>query len=78
MEGTGPRSGEYAFRARDGGAIKSVWRAFARVAENIGLNQGVDDPGQRAVFHPLRHTLAGWLALNGETIQAITDLQRLP
>ena len=66
--------GEYVFKARDGGPIKGVSRIFTRTVGKIGLNDGIDDPRYKVVFHTLRHTFASWLALNGETIQTIAEL----
>jgi integrase len=66
--------GECVFKARNGDPIKGVSRTFARLAGKIGLNNGIDDPRYKVVFHTLRHTFASWLALNGETIQTIAEL----
>ena len=69
-----PSPSECVFKARDGGPIKTVSRTFDRVAGTIGLNNGIEDPRYKVVFHTLRHTFASWLALNGETIQTIAEL----
>ena len=69
-----PSPGECVFKARDGGPIKVVSRTFYRVAGNLGLHNGIIDPRYKVVFHTLRHTFAGWLALNRETIQTIAEL----
>jgi integrase len=69
-----PLPGDLIFKAREGGPIKTVSRTFARITEQIGLNNGIDDPRYKVVFHTLRHTFASWLALNGETIQTIAEL----
>jgi len=44
--------------------------------DSIGLNDGVDDPRQRVVFHTLRHTFASWLAMSGTDIYTIKELMR--
>jgi len=69
-----PSPSECVFKARDGGPIKTVSRTFDRIAGKIGLNNGIEDPRYKVVFHTLRHTFASWLALNGETIQTIAEL----
>jgi integrase len=70
-----PRTpGEYVFKSKDGGQIKEVSRTFDRVVDQLKLNEGIEDPRQRLVFHSLRHTVASWLALQGETIQTIAEL----
>ena len=69
-----PSPSECVFKARAGGPVKTVSRTFDRVAGTIGLNNGIEDPRYKVVFHTLRHTFASWLALNGETIQTIAEL----
>jgi hypothetical protein len=46
-----PSPGESVFKARDGGAIKNVSRAFARIAGKMGLNKGIDDPRYKVVLY---------------------------
>lgn len=51
--------------AKRGGPMRVdvVSHAFARIADAVGLNDGVTDPRLRIVFHSLRHTAATrWLA----------------
>jgi integrase len=70
-----PRTpGEFIFQSKDGGQIKEVSRTFDRVVDQLKLNDGIEDPRQKVVFHSLRHTFASWLALKGETIQTIAEL----
>lgn len=51
-----------------------ISRTFPRVVEALKLNEGVKDRRQKVCFHTLRHTFASWLALQGETIQTISEL----
>ncbi len=53
------RSG-YLFPGRDGGRRydNQVGKRFCTMAARCGLNDGIDDPRLRAVFHSLRHTFA--------------------
>lgn len=68
------KPGELIFKSRKGEQIGSVSRTFERAVEDLGFNQGIEDPRQKIVFHSLRHTFASWLALQGEPIQVIAEL----
>lgn len=62
------------FPSETGEKIEFLSKSFKRTVDEIGLNKGVDDIRQRVTFHALRHTFASWLALQGETIQTISEL----
>jgi integrase len=56
------------------GQIAAVSKTFENAVEELGFNNGVEDPRQRVVFHTLRHTFASWLAIQGTPILTIKEL----
>jgi len=62
------------FSGRGGVRQKSVSKAFFRAVESLGLNEGIEDPRERIVFHTLRHTFASWLAIQGTPLFTIKEL----
>lgn len=71
------KGGERVFPPLAGGAQRSHLSAqFAKLAAEIGLNDGIEDARHKIVFHSLRHTFASWLALAGTDIYRIKTLMR--
>jgi integrase len=56
---------------RDGSAIS---RAMARIADKIGLNEGVTDSRNRVVWHTLRHTYATRMLEAGVDVYILKEL----
>ncbi len=66
--------GNLVFPGRGGVKQKSVSKAFFRAVESLGLNEGIEDPREKIVFHTLRHTFASWLAIQGTPLFTIKEL----
>lgn len=67
-------SNTYIFTDKNGKKINEISNAFNRIVDRLGLNNGVEDPRQRVVFHTCRHTFASWLAMQGTPILTIARL----
>lgn len=65
------------FQSRTGEQLKQISDTFLRVADALGLNDGVTDSRQKVWFHTLRHTFASWMAQSGTvTLHELRDLMR--
>lgn len=58
------------------GTERDISRAFKKLVDSLGFNDGVEDRLLRVVFHTLRHTFASWLAIAGTDIYRIKKLMR--
>lgn len=68
------KSNDLVFPDEKGKQMEFISKTFPRVVDALELNKGVKDNRQKITFHSLRHTFASWLALQGETIQTISEL----
>ena len=64
----------FVFPSRKGGKIEQASKVFFRTVEELGLNDGVDDPRQQVCFHTLRHTFCSWLAMEGVPMATLKEL----
>lgn len=66
----------YLFPGRDGGVRDgtALSRSMNRMAEALGLNDGVTDPRNRVVWHTLRHTFATRMLESGVDIYTLKEL----
>ncbi len=62
------------FRDKGGGRIKSLSASFERVVNDIGLNDGVEDPRYKFTFHGLRHSAASFLVAAGVDLFRIREI----
>ncbi len=53
---------------------RAVSKAFFKAVDRLGLNEGIEDPRDKVVFHTLRHTFASWLAIQGTPILTLKEL----
>lgn len=70
------RPGDYVFSHPSGAPISRdvTIRAFKKVVNAMGLNDGITNSAQKVVFHTLRHTFCSWLAIRGVPLYTIGKL----
>lgn len=75
MTKLGPgKPNELVFPTKHGTMIKSISRGFFSAVDRLGLNDDVDDPRDKVVFHTLRHTYASWLVAKGVDLYTVKEL----
>ena len=66
---------EYVFKdLKHGGRIGKISHSFWRAVDELKLNEGIEDPRQKVVFHSLRHSFASWLVEAGADLYTVKEL----
>jgi len=71
------RGNDLVFPPRDYAKVKRmqmISKTFMRAVDELKLNEGVEDPRQKIVFHSMRHTYASWLIQRGVSIYTVKEL----
>jgi integrase len=71
---TGQAKDALVFPGKGGILRLYVSDTFERTVKDLGLNEGISDSRQKAVFHTLRHTYGSWLVQAGEPIFNVSKL----
>ena len=65
---------ERVFKNGRGDSVKETPQTFRTVINELGLNDDIDDPRQRIVFHTCRHTFGSWHAQRGTSPNVLKEL----
>ncbi|MDD2389013.1 MAG: site-specific integrase [Desulfobacterales bacterium] len=65
---------ERIFKNGRGEHVKETPQTFRTVINELGLNDDIDDPRQRIVFHTCRHTFGSWHAQRGTPPNVLKEL----
>lgn len=68
------KKNDFVFPDRNKKKIRKISNAYWKVIDKLGLNDGVDDSRQKAVYHTLRHSYASWLVQGGEPLYTVQKL----
>ena len=65
---------ELVFTDSEGEKITKISNTFERTVKELGLNNGVTDSRDKAIFHTCRHTFASWHVQNGTDLYTVKEL----
>lgn len=65
---------DYVFQARGGGKLSKISHSFFRTVDELGMNNGIDDPRLQVCFHTCRHSYASWLIEEGADLYTVQRL----
>jgi integrase len=71
---TGQLKDALVFPGKNGGRRQWVSDTFERTIKDLGINNGISDARQKAVFHTLRHSYGSWLVQAGVPIFTVAKL----
>jgi integrase len=70
----GQNSSELVFKDTKGNQITKISNTFERTVKELGLNDGVEDRRDKAIFHTCRHSFASWHVQNGTDLYTVKEL----
>lgn len=62
------------FPGEDGKMRTRISNSFREAVKKLKLNEGIDNPKYKVVFHTLRHTYASWLMQRGANLYDVKEL----